>query len=89
VQLSTEEISVSILAEIILVNRRNEATPKPKAEMPVLKKQAKDPICGMMVEASAAQSKSVFPGNSFYFCCAGCKQKFDKQPDRYPLAATP
>jgi YHS domain-containing protein len=22
----------------------------------------------------------------FYFCCAGCKDKFEKHPDKYALA---
>jgi xanthine dehydrogenase accessory factor len=85
---SPEEIAVSILAEIIQVNR-TKAAPNAKAELPVLKHEAKDPICGMLVEVSAAKHKSEFNGNSFYFCCSSCKQKqtFDKQPDKYALAA--
>jgi xanthine dehydrogenase accessory factor len=27
----------------------------------------------------------IIQGTTFYFCCAGCKQTFDKQPDRYAL----
>jgi xanthine dehydrogenase accessory factor len=84
---SPEEIAVSILAEIIHVNRTKTDAPKAKADLPVLTHEAKDPICGMMVEVSAAKYKSEFRGNSFYFCCAGCKQSFDKQPDKYALAA--
>jgi xanthine dehydrogenase accessory factor len=80
---SPEEIAVSILAEIIQVNRSNVVTPKPKGDMTGEKKEAKDPICGMMVEVSQAKYTSEFQGNSFYFCCAGCKQKFEKQPERY------
>lgn len=83
---SPEEIAVSILAEIIQVNRTKTATPQAKVELPVLKHEAKDPICGMMVDVSAGKYKSEFQGNSFYFCCAGCKQTFDKQPDKYALA---
>lgn len=82
---SPEEIAVSILAEIIQVNRTEAAAPK--AKLPVLKQEVKDPICGMLVEVSAAKYKSEFHGNSFYFCCGGCKQTFDKQPDKYALAA--
>jgi molybdenum cofactor cytidylyltransferase len=37
-------------------------------------RQSSAPICGMMVEVNAAKYKSEFHGNSFYFCCAGCKQ---------------
>jgi|HubBroStandDraft_1064217.scaffolds.fasta_scaffold00307_17 xanthine dehydrogenase accessory factor len=80
---SPEEIAVSILAEIIQVHGTKAAAPKAKAVWPVLSQEAKDPICGMSVDVASAKHKSEFRGNSFYFCCAGCKQKFDKQPDKY------
>jgi xanthine dehydrogenase accessory factor len=83
---SPEEIAVSILAEIIQVKGTKSVTPKLKAEFPVLTQEVKDPICGMSVEASTAKYKSEFQGKVFYFCCAGCKDKFEKQPDKYALA---
>jgi xanthine dehydrogenase accessory factor len=86
---SPEEIAVSILAEIIQVHGAKAAPPKVEAQMPAPKQEAKDPICGMTVDVSAAKYKSEFRGNSFYFCCAGCKQKFDQHPDKYVLAAAP
>ena len=82
---SPEEIAVSILAEIIQVNGTKAASQKNQAQSPVPKHEAKDPICGMMVDVSIAKHKSEFHGNSFYFCCSGCKQKFDKQPEKYAL----
>jgi xanthine dehydrogenase accessory factor len=79
---SPEEIAVSILAEIIQVNgTRSVASKAPQPLAP--KEEAKDPICGMMVDVGAAKYKSEFRGNSFYFCCPGCKQKFDKHPESY------
>jgi len=83
---SPEEIAVSILAEIIQVHGTKDAAPKARAVLPALNQEAKDPICGMMVAIGAARHKSEFQGNSFYFCCAGCKEKFDKQPDKYAVA---
>ncbi len=76
---SPEEIAVSILAEIIQMNAAGKAAPKTQAQPSVSKLEAKDPICGMMVELSAAKHRSEYQGNSFYFCCAGCKQKFDNE----------
>jgi xanthine dehydrogenase accessory factor len=85
---SPEEIAVSILAEVISMNRSAESARKNKIELSVVgSREAKDPICGMAVDAGKTQYKSEFHGNTFYFCCAGCKQKFDNQPDRYALAA--
>ena len=80
---SPEEIAVSILAEIIQENRSGMATQKREVERAVARQEAKDPICGMMVDIDEARHKSEFRGNAFYFCCAGCKQKFDKQPEQY------
>jgi xanthine dehydrogenase accessory factor len=82
---SPEEIAVSILAEIIQENGTRAASQKKQAQSPFPKHEAKDPICGMMVDVSIAKHKSEFHGNSFYFCCSGCKQKFDKQPEKYAL----
>jgi xanthine dehydrogenase accessory factor len=80
---SPEEIAVSILAEIIQENRSGVAKQKREVERAVARQEAKDPICGMMVDIGEARHKSEFRGNAFYFCCAGCKQKFDKQPEQY------
>src|ERR1700733_14778601 len=44
---------------------------------------ARDPICGMSVDVSSAKHRSEYEGQSFYFCCAGCKTKFDAEPTRY------
>ncbi|HEY6352191.1 MAG TPA: XdhC family protein [Candidatus Angelobacter sp.] len=84
-----EEIAVSILAEIIQI--RGTQTKKVEhakgTEVPLLtKKQAKDPVCGMTVDVSAAKYKTQFRGTAYYFCCAGCKQKFDQQPEKHALA---
>ena len=74
---SPEEIAVSILAQIVQLNRAKPAIPGMEQQ------QARDPICGMSVNVSAAKHKSQYDGKDFYFCCAGCKQKFDKQPDLF------
>ena len=85
---SPEEIAVSILAEMIQVNRMGKEKPKSQVPLPVIAtKEAKDPICGMMVDVSKSQHKSECQGITFYFCCAGCKQKFDQRPEEYALAA--
>jgi len=44
---------------------------------------AQDPVCGMAVETSMASYLSEYKGKTFYFCCSGCKQAFDKQPEVY------
>lgn len=44
---------------------------------------AKDPVCGMEVDEKTAAGKSEYQGKTYYFCAPGCKQAFDKEPDRY------
>jgi xanthine dehydrogenase accessory factor len=84
---SPEEIAVSILAEIVQLNATRAVPPKTKAALPVSTQEAKDPICGMTIDRNAAKYKSEVDGRWFYFCCAGCKQKFDKQSEKYLLDA--
>ena len=83
---SPEEIAVSILAEIVQVNRANTTKHESAAGLPMNPQEAKDPICGMTVAISAAKYESEFEGKTFYFCCSGCKQQFDKQSDKSLLA---
>jgi P-type Cu+ transporter len=44
---------------------------------------AKDPVCNMTVDEAKATGKSEYKGRTYYFCCAGCKKKFDQDPERY------
>lgn len=86
---SPEEIAVSVLAEIIQMRAKAAQKPATKstAVLPVIQNEAKDPICGMMVDKSKAKYTSEYQGKKIYFCCAGCKQTFEKDPQHY-LAPT-
>jgi YHS domain-containing protein len=43
----------------------------------------KDPVCGMDVDPKTSAGKSEYQGKTYYFCSLGCKQDFDKAPQRY------
>ena len=43
----------------------------------------KDVVCGMQVDPKKAAGQSEFSGKTYYFCCAGCKRKFDANPVQY------
>ena len=48
--------------------------------------RAKDPICGMPVDPSAAAKAgrvSEYHGVKYFFCADECKQQFDQDPKRY------
>ena len=42
-----------------------------------------DVVCGMQVDPRRAAATSELDGKTYYFCCAGCKAKFDAEPARY------
>ncbi|MDE2945293.1 MAG: XdhC family protein [Gemmatimonadota bacterium] len=88
---SPEEIAVSILAEIVQLEAQpkaseavepgdapaDEATTGQRAD-----DEATDPVCGMTVSISGSPS-SVFEGTPVYFCCEGCRTRFDASPEAY------
>src|SRR5579883_1639989 len=44
---------------------------------------ARDPVCGMSVEPATAKHQTRHGGATYYFCCAGCRTKFEADPQRY------
>jgi len=44
---------------------------------------AKDPVCGMDVDERTAQYKTEHMGKTYYFCAAGCKAEFERNPMKY------
>jgi uncharacterized protein len=46
-----------------------------------------DPVCGMTVDKGTAEYRSLRGDETYYFCSAGCKQTFDKDPEKYAARA--
>src|SRR5438094_235192 len=44
-----------------------------------------DPVCGMTVQAAGARYTSAYDGKTFKFCSIGCKDHFDREPERYSV----
>ena len=42
-----------------------------------------DPVCGMSVDTATAEYRSFREGHAYYFCSAGCKATFDRDPGKY------
>ncbi len=43
----------------------------------------KDPVCKMDVDEKSAVAKSEYKGVTYFFCAKSCKEKFDKEPEKY------
>jgi xanthine dehydrogenase accessory factor len=83
---SPEEIAVSILAQLVQVRsemKKPASVSRPAVSLPIVETEAKDPICGMAVTTSGAKHKVEYGGKTFFFCCAGCRQAFEREPARY------
>ena len=46
-------------------------------------KRAIDPVCEMTVDTSNAKFTSIHDGKTYYFCSAGCKTTFDRNPKQF------
>lgn len=71
-----EEIAVAVLAELVAWRHT-----RPRVE--TLLAEAVDPVCGMTVLVEGARETAVQEGVTFYFCHAGCRQRFEADPTRY------
>jgi P-type Cu+ transporter len=47
-----------------------------------------DPVCGMFVDPQEARGKAEYQGKQYFFCSAGCAQRFQESPQKY-LSAKP
>ena len=92
-----EEIAVSILAEIVREGDRGSKAARaeqhasqvnalPPLELPALS-TAIDPVCGMTVTIGPSTPSTELDGQTYYFCCGGCRARFTKHPERF-LAVT-
>jgi len=81
-----EEVAVSILAEMIQVFRTS-GFPLQKIGKEVASNfesgHYTNPVCGMPIEKATAKYVLEYKGEQVYFCCDGCKVKFEEKPEKY------
>ena len=78
-----EEIALSVLAEIVRLQRGTPSHPSEPAAEPAT---AVDPVCGMSVAIATAAHTAEAGGQTYYFCCGGCRARFLAAPDRFVTA---
>lgn len=44
---------------------------------------AKDPVCGMDLDPGQAATSEAHGGETYFFCCVSCAEKFRADPERY------
>jgi len=84
-----EEVAISILAQIIQIQNsasapttfeKYESTKEDGGASPVY---YINPVCGVPVDMNNPKHVVEYKGEKIYFCCDGCKVKFDAEPDKY------
>lgn len=95
-----DEIALSIMAEIVQKRRNAELLdlalfhedarhdPVATAAEETALEVAIDPICHMEVAVATAAHFTAYEGQTYYFCCAGCKRTFENNPAHY-ITGTP
>ncbi|MGE5246098.1 MAG: XdhC family protein [Betaproteobacteria bacterium] len=88
------EVALSIVAEIVRLRpdgARQEsdvaATAAPIVAAAAPPTTATDPVCGMEVDVATARHSAEVGGVTYYFCCAGCRARFLKDPSQFPIGA--
>ena len=80
-----EEIALSILTEIVQRMRagRTGVLLEPAAQ--AAESGSTDPVCNMTVNVAESRYHSSHNGTAFHFCCLGCKEQFEREPDAYAV----
>jgi len=82
-----QEIAVAILAELVQLRASGGlagsrvSTPATGSARQTGIPPAQDPVCGMTVSPDGRPVR--YEDADYYFCCAGCRQAFEKDPGAY------
>jgi xanthine dehydrogenase accessory factor len=89
-----EEVAVSIMAQIIEITN-SKAAPLAFEKFEETKADGQrapvyyiNPVCGVPVDMNNPKHVVEYKNEKVYFCCDGCKVKFDAEPDKYMVKTT-
>jgi xanthine dehydrogenase accessory factor len=82
---SHREIAVAVLAELVQLRAAGALAPDRSVEpaAAAAPAQAIDPVCAMTVAADRTSRPYEHEGTTYYFCGAGCRSAFEKDPAAY------
>jgi xanthine dehydrogenase accessory factor len=81
---SHQEIAVAILAELVQVRAAGAlAAAGDSGPAEAAPAEATDPVCGMTVTAETSAYPLEHEGVTYYFCRAGCRREFERDPAAY------
>jgi xanthine dehydrogenase accessory factor len=80
---SHREIAVAVLAELVQLRARGSLAAGRSALPGPARVTAIDTVCGMTVVADTSSRPFEYAGTTYYFCSAGCRGSFEKDPAAY------
>ncbi|MDX1389655.1 MAG: XdhC family protein [Acidobacteriota bacterium] len=82
--LTPPEIALSVLTQIVQRHRTRSATADAIATKPTKTgARPSDPVCGMTVDPATASVHTEYGGETYYFCCEGCRERFRERPESF------
>jgi len=84
-RVSHEEIAVAILAELVRDRAAGVGEGPDPAAAP--RHEAVDPVCHMTVDVATSRHRSTHGGRTYYFCSAGCRERFEADPARFEVVS--
>ena len=85
---SHREVAVAIVAELVQLRAAGELGSGTAVAVRI-RAEAVDPVCSMIVTMGATAHRFVYEQVTYYFCCAGCRQKFEDHPTAYVKEEAP
>ena len=74
---------MSVLAELVKLRSAGELNIRAAVSTTKVEETAIDPVCNMTVVANEKSRPFMHDGQTYYFCCPGCKATFEKDPAKY------
>ncbi|BDI33823.1 hypothetical protein CCAX7_58740 [Capsulimonas corticalis] len=79
---------IAVAATMLLASSAFAATPAKVVKKAAAPAALVCPVTGdKIASVGAAAGHSTYKGKTYYFCCAGCKPEFDKNPKKFVASA--
>jgi xanthine dehydrogenase accessory factor len=72
-----------VLAELVKMRSSGELSVETLVQVASAETTSIDPVCQMTVTANEKSRPFSHQGQTYYFCCPGCRATFEKEPAKY------
>ena len=80
-RIPNREIAAAVMADLVARRAEGQLAAETASGRGDRLEDAIDPVCGMTVLVADARYHTVHDGIDYYFCAAGCQQRFESEPE--------